>query len=191
MKKLLSLALVLVLVLSMAVTASATTTKTFRNDADPKQELPYSDDAEVYVTVEGTINPVYYVTVTWKSLEFSFAGAGTQWDPEAHIYKAVTGSWISDIITDAVVVANHSNADLYCTFTQTDFPDGDNLTVGLSNTTTTKMESAYTHALGDFNKAATAKTNVTINGTPDKEWIGDGNSHQVATISATITLNSI
>lgn len=189
MKKLLSLALVLVLVLSMAVTASADTTKTFRNDADPKQELPYSDNAEVYVTVDGTINPVYYVTVTWKSLEFSFIGAGTQWNPEAHLYKEVTGSWTATTIAEAVVVANHSNADLYCIFTQADHDADDNLTVGLSNTAKTEMESAYTYAPGEFSNAATAKTDVTINGNPVKEWIGDNQPHEVATITATITLN--
>lgn len=93
------------------------------------QALDGSDDADVDVSVskdgntDTDIEIVYYVDVTWEDLTFTYVWStenGTtviSWNPETHTYtdaegNEATGEWTLDTITDAITVANHSNANI-------------------------------------------------------------------------------
>ena len=91
MKKFFSLILALTWILCLATAVSA---KTFDNtdsgsviyEKAPDGSSDWQDSGDVEITVKANINPVYYVTVAWESLEFEYTFGQRQWDPASHTY---------------------------------------------------------------------------------------------------------
>lgn len=190
MKKFLSLALVLVLVLSMAVTASATTTTFDNRVAGTAAEPPYSDSADVTITVSATVEPVYYITVDWEPLAFAYTFGDREWKPESHEYANNGAGWDKTEIANAVEVTNHSNANVSVTFAQVkDSAYTGNVAVAVTNTNANLLTRADEIADSAGKGLAScdcmsAFTGVTVSGTPDPDLIGS--STVVAQVNVTI-----
>lgn len=117
MKKFASLILALAMTFSLCISAGA---------VSPIEALGNGDGKPVTLTVRSTAEGavVYYVAVTWKSLDFTYETQNTKgvWDPDTHSYSGGSSAgWKTtneydvvegDTITrhNAVTVTNHSNA---------------------------------------------------------------------------------
>ena len=133
MKKFVSLLLVLVMVFGLAVSAAAAEDKTFdsRNGQTPgtapdgTSDWQATGDVQLIVSEGNDGGKVYYVTVEWKSLDFTYQKYGVgDWNPEEHEYEDEdTAGWVAipdDVVSGennstirrpaAIVVTNHSNA---------------------------------------------------------------------------------
>lgn len=111
MKKFACLILALAMVFSLSITAGAVEPTVFSSSTGT---APASNKevADVTINVNSSTggSTVYYVKVTWNSLQFTYThpNKGT-WNPEAHLYESTeVGKWVTDTAT--FTVANHSNA---------------------------------------------------------------------------------
>lgn len=127
MKKLVAILTAVVLAALLVVPAFATSPVTFDSRENPAT-FPGEQDIDVNVNVkdgagETITTTVYYVTVAWESLEFTFKFDATNenltWNPETHQYwdtttnAAATGTWQNnDDPGRSIVVTNHSNAGI-------------------------------------------------------------------------------
>ncbi len=61
---------------------------------------------------------VYYVDVSWGSMEFTYNAATLgSWDPSTHSYvEGSQASWTYDINANVITVKNHSNAGITASF---------------------------------------------------------------------------
>ena len=123
MKKIIALALTLVLVLSMSVTVFATGSTSgesgkvvYDTTKDPVVG-PTDTNGKVTISMNSTdenVAEVYYVVVAWNDLTFTydFGDAKLTWNPLTHEYAVdgTTKGWSKKVETDALTVANHSNA---------------------------------------------------------------------------------
>lgn len=204
MKKLVSILLALVLALGLTLSAFAALPA---NDVNEGTGIG-TKTGEVKITVnDGVDTTVYYVTVEWSNLEFTYQkeGSGT-WNPESHTYSdATSDGWVvstaegvndavsgvnNDIITrtDAITVTNHSNADVKvdATFGTT---TSSAVTATLSNQDATEgiaveLESAAegTH-LNNVNDADKVIYSLTLTGAPGE---GESSSFTLGTITVSI-----
>lgn len=119
MRKFLALLLAVMLIASMSVTAFAEDGST--NVTEPTEGVEAGTVTVNTGREEGTITKVYYVTVEWKTLDFTFTFTNSdniKWDYTSHTYKDysnpeapadLSGSWGSKKIEEAITVENHSN----------------------------------------------------------------------------------
>ena len=196
MKKFLSLALVLVLVLSMAVTASATT-NTFDNrpgktpgqnpDVAPDS---WKDSQDVKITVSATVEPVYYVTVDWVDMTFTYTIGDREWAPESHKYNNNSAGWDKTEIANAVKVTNHSNAAVAIGFSAEPILDtGVAVTATAAGNTTLgaadKIDGNKDTTIGAC-KCEHVEATVGISGNPSDTYINSTNL-TIAKVNVTIS----
>lgn len=118
MKKFISLLLCVLMIASMSVTAFAAGS----DDLTDEGAVSGNSSGDVNVTIgDGTTTKtIYYVVITWKSMDFNFQFDNSQtivWDTTNHKYTYedgtdLTGTWSSTSVEDAITVVNHSNTEV-------------------------------------------------------------------------------
>lgn len=209
MRKIIALVLALVLTLSMATLASATPfdNRTGKNpgvnpDADPAK---WTDTGKVKMNVEAKINPVYYVTVEWKDMTFTYSFGDREWNPEIHQYENDGEGWKQEgditvnngvaTLADAVEVTNHSNESVKITFENNKAADyrGD-VAVAVTATEAAYLENAdavdyNTETAVGACQCKSVSTDVTVSGTPDPALIGNDAPIVIADVVVTIAVD--
>ncbi len=178
MKKLITLITVLSLALAASFSVSAATVESV-TDANTAS----ADVNVVFVADDGTtvLTPatVYNVTVKFADLEVEWkvnsitGAAGMVWDPSTHTYNVTDtdGDNVTytapDAITNAVTVANHSNAAVAVSarFDEDKVAEANGATATLSEDDDT-LASAAASAYGEYNNAASTAYDITFGGTP-------------------------
>ena len=168
------------------------------------EELDGSDSADVTVNVQDAnpqpqpeIDPVYYVDVAWETLEFTYVwtstdGSSVSWNPETHTYQGengedANGAWDNDVIADAIVVTNHSDANInaFAKFsndaTVSDAVNGVTAEVSCDGDMV-ELASAAVVAYGDYDAAESGSFDVSVDGQP-----GITSAFTVDTITVTIS----
>lgn len=129
-----------------------------------------SDVAEVKVAVTGagTMPTVYYVTLEWESLTFTYnlAEGSSVWDPENHNYSSGgsgTADWVDN---DAnITVTNHSNTKIGVEMSF----EGGGTTKTVNNVAATLTNHTFDLATGvgrTFAEADKAATTVSVANAP-------------------------
>ena len=127
MKKFVAILTAVVLAALLVVPAFATSPVTF-DSRENTATFPGEQDIDVTVNVKDEAGQditatVYYVTVAWESLDFTFKfeveNQFLTWNPEQHQYwntqddEAAEGEWVdNDDPGRSIVVTNHSNASI-------------------------------------------------------------------------------
>lgn len=109
----------LVIILSVAMLCTASVAAFAANPITSITDGWNSDSFDVNGTyVPGsTTSTVYYVDITWGSMEFTYTDAaeGT-WDPQNHKYTGSTpAAWSCEDGANKITVTNHSNAPVKAT----------------------------------------------------------------------------
>lgn len=167
-------------------------------------DLDGTETGDVTVNVEDAnpvpnpdIDPVYYVDVAWESLEFTYVwestdGSSVSWNPESHTYQGengedATGAWEADTIVEAIVVTNHSDANInaFAAFsndaTVSEAVNGVTAEVSCDGNVV-ELASAAVVAYADYEAADSGSFDVSVSGQP-----GITSSFTVDTITVTIS----
>ena len=105
MKKVLALILALTMVLSLGTVAMASNSTVVGGTGNSTL-----DDVVVKVTEGGTTN-VYYITIEWDNMVFSYSNGGKRWDAVNHEYDTVDAAWVGGN-TANIVVTNRSDVNV-------------------------------------------------------------------------------
>ena len=165
MKKVFALILTLVMMCSLSLSVSAANVG-----------VGSSEVAEVKVAVVdgGSTTPtVYYITVTWDSLTFTYTEAEEvrDWNPEEHKYdtKQEDGSW--DKTAADITVTNHSNTDIGVAMNF----DGSGTSKTVSGVTATLSNHTFDlDTAEDIAEFANADKDVTTVSVSNKPSVGEG-----------------
>jgi len=160
MKKLFAMMLALAMVFSLSVPVSAA----------PITGPGTGDVGEVKVNVipGGSSTPtVYYVTLGWDSLTFTYTRGSTtnKWDAEKHNYSVIGGGGSWNKTSADITVTNHSNTDIGVAM---NFDGGDTAKT-VNSVTATLINHTFDLTTGEgrtFAEAASASATVTVKDAP-------------------------
>lgn len=173
MKKLISVLVALSLVVGVAFTAMADSKELdSKNDGTPTSATPWEvTTGDITISVDTSDTDVRYnVVVTWTAATFEYDRADSEWDPSTHTYSD-KGEWTKDEVKGAVVVANHSNADVAVSVGAYTEDAGINVTASATGSTTLETAAADGR-YGVYENAAKVTYDLTVGADDIPE--GDG-----------------
>lgn len=150
MKKIISVLLAVALIAAMSVTVFAETIQTANGSATNMVKVAVNSNNT------GKTDGVYYVDVTWTSLDFTYSFSNDEtntWNPQTHTYGSSNytgGNW--NATTAKITVTNHSNEDV-----QGNVSFGGSATATKYGVTATLDKTAFDLATGEGLTYDTAK----------------------------------
>lgn len=181
MKKILCIVLAISMLFAMALTATAAL-----GSSDLGAGTQGGTEKPVNVIVNGveTASTVYYVVISWGSMDFTydFDEAGRVWDPETHKDVVTEGNKAWEVDTEngqvaigaegvksEVTVTNHSNAKVKYTASLQAGADLDGVSVALTGTSTDTLESGMHAEHNSFLTADKGTFAVEVTGAPTQK----------------------